>query len=70
MPKRNSPKDFQELADLNRLSEIVIDKRNEKRADAKKGRRNRHYERLFIRQAIKDFDHSSIQKEDLNETSF
>ncbi len=68
MPKRNSPKDFQELADLNRLSEIVIDKRNEKRADAKKGRRNRHYERLFIRQAIKNFDHSSNQKEDLNES--
>lgn len=67
MPKRNSPKDFQEFDDLNRLSEIVIDKRNDKRADAKKGRRNRHYERLFIRQAIKNFDHSSDEIEGLHE---
>ena len=28
MPKRNSPKDIKDLDDLNRLNEIVNDKRN------------------------------------------
>lgn len=50
--KRNSPNDFTQIEDLNRLGEIVTDKRNTKRADAKKNRRNRHYERQFIRNAI------------------
>ena len=54
MAKRNSPNDIQEIDDLNRLGEIVVDKRNGKRADAKKGRRNRHYDKQFIREAIKD----------------
>ena len=52
MPKRNSPNDLQTLDDLNRLDEIIVDKRNEQRADAKKNRRNRHYGRQFIRNAI------------------
>ena len=38
-PKRNSPNDIKEIDDLNRLGEIVVDKRNGKRADAKKSRR-------------------------------
>ena len=54
MAKRNSPNDINAIDDLNRLSEIVVDKRNGKRADAKKGRRNRHYEKQFIREALKD----------------
>ena len=54
MAKRNSPNDIREIDDLNRLGEIVVDKRNGKRADAKKGRRNRHYDKQFIREAIKD----------------
>ena len=54
MAKRNSPNDIQEIDDLNRLGEIVVDKRHGKRADAKKGRRNRHYDKQFIREAIKD----------------
>jgi hypothetical protein len=52
MVRRNSPRDVQGLADLNRLSEIVIDKRNAKRAVAKKSRRNRHYENQFIRNVV------------------
>ena len=54
MAKRNSPNDINEIDDLNRLGEIVVDKRNGKRADAKKSRRNRHYEKQFIKEALKD----------------
>ena len=54
MARRNSPNDIQQLADLNQLSEIVVDKRLGKRAEAKKGRRNRHYDKQFIREALKD----------------
>ncbi len=49
MPKRNSPKDIKEIEDLNRLNEIINDKRNAKRANEKKTRRNRHYEKQFIK---------------------
>ena len=54
MAKRNSPNDFTEIDDLNRLDEIVVDKRSSKRAEAKKSRRNRHYDKQFIRAALKD----------------
>ena len=49
MARRNSPNDIRQLADLNQLSEIVVDKRLGKRAEAKKSRRNRHYEKQFIK---------------------
>ncbi len=49
MPKRNSPNDIKEIDDLNRLNSIIHDKRNLKRAVAKKTRRNRHYEKQFIK---------------------
>ena len=52
MPKRNSPKDIKEIDDLNRLNEIVNDKRNAKRANEKKTRRNRHYEKQFIKNTL------------------
>jgi hypothetical protein len=52
MTKRNSPRDVQGLADLSRLSEIVIDKRIAKRAIAKKSRRNWHYENQFVRNTV------------------
>jgi hypothetical protein len=52
MPKRTSPNQIQSITDLNNLDRIVIDKRNQKRADAKKGRRNRHYTKLLINQQI------------------
>ena len=54
MAKRNSPNDIKEIDDLNRLSEIVVDKRTSKRANARKGRRNRHYDKQFIKEALKD----------------
>ena len=55
MPKRNSPKDIKELDDLNRLQDIVHDKRNAKRAEDKKTRRDRHYEKQFIKNSIKNY---------------
>lgn len=52
MPRRNSPNDIQDLGDLSRLHEIVTDKRRGQRAAAKKNRRNRHYEKQFIRHTL------------------
>ncbi|WP_439640755.1 hypothetical protein [Nevskia sp.] len=51
MPRRNSPSDITTLDDLSQLSDIVVDKRQDKRANAKRSRRNRHYERQFLRNA-------------------
>lgn len=59
MPKRNSPKDLKEIDDLNRLDDIVHDKRIAKRAVDKKTRRDRHYEKQFIKNTIKT--HLEIQ---------
>ena len=52
MPRRNSPNDFKALEDFSRLSEVVVDKRSGKRADARGNRRNRHYEKQFLRNAV------------------
>jgi len=52
MTRRNSPNQIQDLADLSQLGEIVIDKRLGQRAQAKKSRRNRHYEKQFIRNTL------------------
>lgn len=52
MPRRNSPNEIRSLSDLNRLSELVLDKRQGQRAAAKKHRRNRHYEKQFIRNTL------------------
>ena len=52
MPRRNSPNDISDLNDLSRLGEIVFDKRLDQRAAAKKNRRNRHYEKQFIRNTL------------------
>jgi hypothetical protein len=52
MPRRNSPNQIQELADLSQLGEVVVDKRLGQRAQAKKSRRNRHYEKQFIRNTL------------------
>ena len=52
MTRRNSPRDIQALDDLTSLDRIVTDKRLQKRASAKKSRRNRHYEKQFIRNAL------------------
>ena len=52
MTQRNSPKTIGNLSDLSRLDEIVVDKRLGQRASAKKNRRNRHYEKQFIRNSL------------------
>ena len=52
MPRRNSPNQIRELSDLSRLNELVFDKRLGQRAIAKKNRRNRHYEKQFIRNTL------------------
>ena len=52
MTRRNSPRDVKELDDLSSLDRIVVDKRLQQRASAKKNRRNRHYEKQFIRNAL------------------
>ena len=54
--KRNSTKDISQLDDLNRLNEIVSDKRLVKRATEKKNRRNRHYEKQFIKNTMERFE--------------
>lgn len=52
MPRRNSPNDIPDLGELSRLAEFVFDKRLGQRASAKKNRRNRHYEKQFIRNTL------------------
>jgi len=52
MPRRNSPNEVRDLSDLSRLSEIVVDKRRGQRSEAKRARRDRHYEKQFIRNAL------------------
>ncbi len=51
MPRRSSPSDIATLDDLSGLADLVVDKRQDKRANAKRSRRNRHYERQFLRNA-------------------
>ena len=52
MPRRNSPNQIQGLDDLSQLGNIVADKRRGQRSLAKKSRRNRHYEKQFIRNTV------------------
>ncbi len=56
MPRRTSINDVKEIEDLNDLERIVQDKRNDKRSDAKKERRNRHYVKVLIKQQLKEDD--------------
>jgi hypothetical protein len=53
MPKRTSINDVKHLDELNDLDKIVLDKRNDKRVDAKKERRNRHYVKVLIKNQLK-----------------
>ena len=55
MPRRNSPNDIQHLEDLNDLQNMVVDTRNVKRKTEKRNRRDRHYNKLFIKLAIKNY---------------
>ena len=52
MAKRNSMKQIVSPDQLSNLDELVVDKRYGKRAKAKKARRNRHYEKQFLRNAV------------------
>ena len=52
MPRRNSPNDIADLGELTRLTDFVFDKRQGQRASAKRHRRNRHYEKQFIRNTL------------------
>lgn len=54
MAKRTSVNDIKETEDLNVLHLIVKDKRNEKRANEKKERRDRHYVKLLIKHEVKN----------------
>jgi len=56
MPRRTSVNDVKSLQDLNDLDRLVKDKRYDKRAEAKKERRNRHYVKLLIKQQLKGDD--------------
>lgn len=49
MPKRTSINDVKEIEQLNDLEQIVKDKRNQKRKEAKKEQRNRHYVKVLIK---------------------
>lgn len=52
MSRRNSPNAIADLGELSRLADFVFDKRQDQRASAKKHRRNRHYEKQFIRNTL------------------
>ena len=52
MPRRTSPNAIKEIDDLTQLASIVQDKRSEQRSNAKRARRNRHYEKQLLRNAM------------------
>lgn len=52
MTKRSSMKQVVSSDQLTNLNELVVDKRYGKRAKAKKARRNRHYEKQFLKNAL------------------
>lgn len=52
MPKRSSPDAIIDFDDLSALDAVIVDKREAKRAHAKRSRRNRHYERQFLRHSV------------------
>lgn len=52
MALRNSPNRIASLHDLSQLDQLVVDKRLGQRSSAKKNRRNRHYEKQFIRNSL------------------
>ena len=52
MPKRSTPAALEDFDDLAALDAVIVDKRQDKRAHAKRGRRNRHYERQFLRHSV------------------
>lgn len=63
MPRRTSINDVKKMEQLNELDHIVKDKRNGKRADAKKERRNRHYTKVLIKHQLKHFPGEAPQED-------
>jgi hypothetical protein len=64
MPKRTSINDVKQIESLNDLEHIVKDKRNVKRAVAKKERRNRHYVKVLIKHQL---NHEGIEPKENTE---
>lgn len=54
MPRRSSPDDIKDLHDLRDLDTKVVYKRNHKRKPEKRNRRNRHYTKQFIKNALRE----------------
>ncbi len=52
MTKLNASDKFKALDDLSGMAEFIVDKRFGQRSNAKKNRRNRHYENQFLRNAV------------------
>lgn len=52
MSRRNSPNDIPDLGELSRLADFAFEKRQGQRASSKRHRRNRHYEKQFIRNTL------------------
>lgn len=70
MTRRNSPSQIENLDDLSQLSHIVVDKRLGQRSQAKKSRRNRHYEKQFIRNTVMRISETQLSQQMDNETIF
>lgn len=64
MTPRNSPSVIKDFDDLSSLSIIVVDKRLGQRSIAKKNRRNRHYEKQFIKNALSQLSSEIRRNED------
>ena len=62
MPKRSSAKNFKDIYDLNDLENRVVDKRFGKRKPEKRKRRNRHYNKQFIKQVLSDLDDEALKE--------
>ncbi|MDZ4843461.1 MAG: hypothetical protein SH859_15150 [Hyphomicrobium aestuarii] len=69
MPKRTSPKDINRVEIAADLDEVVVDKREDWRAsDAKARRRQRRYQRLLIRELVKQPNATGEGPEDDDDT--
>jgi len=64
VPKRTSPSCIEDFDDLNAMDSVVVDKRLANRSRAKRGRRNRHYERQILHHSVIRLDHKLLAKDD------
>jgi hypothetical protein len=55
MSRRTQIRDYEKIEQSEDLERVIIDKRKQKRANKKKGkRRNRHYQKVLLAHLIKD----------------